>query len=81
MFSSCNLSLKTNLYRDNLEARLRNLQYVRTVWSKGDLKQALEVAIGLNEQGITVDILQVHTVLRVSFPFTDLPGVNSNCCE
>lgn len=45
--------------RDNLEARLRNLQYVRTVWSKGDLKQALEVAIGLNEQGITVDILQV----------------------
>ena len=60
----------TYLYRDNLEARLRNLQYVRTVWSKGDLKQALEVAIGLNEQGITVDILQVHTVLRVLYPFS-----------
>lgn len=45
--------------RDNLEVRLRNLQYIRTVWSKGDFKDALEVAIGLQDQGVTVDILQV----------------------
>ena len=51
-------------HRDNLEARLRNLQYVRTVWSKGDLKQALEVAISLDDQGITVDILQVLCVVN-----------------
>ena len=49
----------TLLHRDNLEERLRNLQLVKSVWAKGDLKEALDVALGLDDQGVTVDLFQV----------------------
>jgi len=45
--------------RNALETRLRNLQLVRTVWAKGDVKEALDTGLKLNDQSVTMDILSM----------------------
>lgn len=42
-----------------LNSRLKNLETVRAVWSREDIKGAVDAAVSLNDQSIVVDILNI----------------------
>uniref|UniRef100_A0A3P9NTB6 Katanin p80 WD40 repeat-containing subunit B1 n=1 Tax=Poecilia reticulata TaxID=8081 RepID=A0A3P9NTB6_POERE len=42
-----------------LSSRQRNLQTVRTVWTRDDVKSALDAAVSMNDLSIVVDVLNI----------------------
>ncbi|XP_037548247.1 katanin p80 WD40 repeat-containing subunit B1 [Nematolebias whitei] len=42
-----------------LSSRLKNLQMVRTVWAREDIKKALDSAVSINDLSIMVDVLNI----------------------
>ncbi|XP_034016205.1 katanin p80 WD40 repeat-containing subunit B1 [Thalassophryne amazonica] len=42
-----------------LSSRLKNLQTVRAVWMSGDIKNAVDTAVSMNDMSIVVDILNI----------------------
>ncbi|XP_047218649.1 katanin p80 WD40 repeat-containing subunit B1 isoform X1 [Girardinichthys multiradiatus] len=54
-----------------LSSRHRNLQTVRSVWAREDVKSALDAAVSMNDLSITVDVLNIVN-LQPSFWKLDL---------
>ncbi|MED6273377.1 Katanin p80 WD40 repeat-containing subunit B1 [Characodon lateralis] len=63
-----------------LSSRHRNLQTVRSVWAREDVKSALDAAVSMNDLSITVDVLNIvnlqPSLWKLDLCMTVLPQID-----